>query len=233
MDRQDSNQYNQDGTKRNRGTGEKYCQSCGEIIKISAEICPGCGVKQRGMINKPALLVVTFFLGGLGVHKFYTGRNLQGVLYILFCWTGIPSLISLIEFIIYASTSSERLNEKYQSSGSALIIACVAAGAGMIYLVGILAAIAIPQFIKYRERAYQTVFKSELQNVITAESMYFLENNKYTSDLSDLRLTRETPHVTIDIIDADENCFHARVTQGQLHKSVVIDCNGVQQHSDE
>ena len=177
MNRQDSNRYNQGDPKQNRKLDEKYCQSCGELIKISAEVCPGCGARQKGMINKAALLLLTFFLGGLGVHKFYTGRNLQGILYILFCWTGIPALISLIEFINYAFTSSERLNEKYQSSGSALIIACVAAGVGMVYLMCILAAIAIPQFVKVRDRAYRAGFKSELQQFMAAEELYFLQNN--------------------------------------------------------
>jgi TM2 domain-containing membrane protein YozV len=233
MDQQYRNQANQGGPEHNRNLDEKYCQSCGEIIRIGAEICPKCGARQKGMINKAALLLFTFFLGGLGAHKFYTGRNLQGVLYVLFCWTGIPALISLIEFIIYALTSSERLNEKYQSSGSALVIACVAAGVGIIYLTCILAAIAIPQFILFRDRAYQAAFDGELQSIITAENVYFLENNKYSSDVTNLCLTPGIPYVDIAIIGADENCFEARVTHTKLHKSVLIDCKGLKQSSDE
>ncbi len=233
MDYPDSNQYNQCGPEQNRKLDEKYCKSCGEIIKSSAEICPGCGARQKGMINKTALLLLTFFLGGLGGHKFYTGRNLQGIFHILFCWTGIPSLISLIELIIYAFTSSESLNERYRSSGSSPIIACVAAGVGMIYFTGILTAIAIPQFVKFRNRAYRANLKSELQNLITAEDLYSLENNRYTSELTDLQLTRTTPYVEIDIINADNNCFEARVTHTKLHKSVVIDCHGLELFPDE
>jgi len=40
-------------------------------------------------------------LGGLGVHKFYLNKVGLGVLYILFCWTFVPSVIALIEGIIY------------------------------------------------------------------------------------------------------------------------------------
>ncbi|HZG11903.1 NINE protein [Kurthia gibsonii] len=39
-------------------------------------------------------------LGGLGVHKFYAGKIGLGIVYILFSWTGIPSIIGLIEGII-------------------------------------------------------------------------------------------------------------------------------------
>ena len=233
MDHQDSNRDTQGDPKQTRKPDEKYCQSCGAVIKMSAEVCPGCGAKQKGMINKTALLLVTFFLGGLGVHKFYTGRNLQGILHLLFVWTGIPALVSLIEFIIYAFTSSERLNEKYQAKGSVLIIACVVFGVGLIYMAAILAAVAIPQFLKYRDQAYKAVFKSELQNFMTAEELYFLQNNKYTSDLADLQLTHKAPLVEIDIISADKNCFEATVTHTKLHKSVAVDCNSVNQIPEE
>ena len=87
MDRQDSNLNSQDSSMRSKGLDEKFCESCGNIIKIKAEICPKCGVRQKGMLSKAALLVLTFFLGGIGAHKFYTGRNLQGFFYLIFCWT--------------------------------------------------------------------------------------------------------------------------------------------------
>ena len=41
------------------------------------------------------------FLGGIGVHKFYLGKVGLGIVYILFCWTGIPAIVGLIEGIIY------------------------------------------------------------------------------------------------------------------------------------
>src|SRR3989338_1001378 len=34
--------------KRQKGTDEVFCRSCGEAIKKEAEICPHCGVRQRG-----------------------------------------------------------------------------------------------------------------------------------------------------------------------------------------
>ena len=41
--------------------------------------------------------ILAFFLGGLGVHHFYMGNILAGVIYVLFCWTFIPALLGLIE----------------------------------------------------------------------------------------------------------------------------------------
>ncbi len=73
-------------------------------------------------INKIVLMLLTFFLGALGVHKFYLGKYFQGVLYLLFCWTAIPALIALIEFILYALTSEEEINNRYSPGSSPLVI---------------------------------------------------------------------------------------------------------------
>ncbi len=42
-------------------------------------------------------ILLAIFLGGFGAHQFYLGRPGLGVLYLLFCWTLIPSIIALIE----------------------------------------------------------------------------------------------------------------------------------------
>ncbi len=45
--------------------------------------------------------LLALFGGGLGLHYFYLHRIAAGVLSILFCWTGIPSLLGLINGIRY------------------------------------------------------------------------------------------------------------------------------------
>lgn len=51
-------------------------------------------------VNKVVYCLLAFFLGGIGIHKFYAGKIGAGILYIIFCWTFIPSFIAFIEFII-------------------------------------------------------------------------------------------------------------------------------------
>ena len=41
--------------------------------------------------------LLTVFLGGLGAHKFYLGKPGVGILYLAFCWTFIPVIVSLVE----------------------------------------------------------------------------------------------------------------------------------------
>jgi type IV pilus assembly protein PilA len=51
----------------------------------------------------------------------------------------------------------------------------------VVAIIGILAAIAIPQFSAYRKRGYEAALKSDLRNAATAEEAYFAQNNSYKS----------------------------------------------------
>lgn len=57
--------------------------------------------------------VLALFLGGLGAHKFYLGKTGLGILYLCFCWTYIPALVSFVEGIIYLCSSDENFSRKY------------------------------------------------------------------------------------------------------------------------
>ncbi len=57
--------------------------------------------------------ILAILFGGLGIHKFYLGKVGWGIVYILFCWTYIPSLLGLIEGIIYLASSEENFDRKY------------------------------------------------------------------------------------------------------------------------
>jgi hypothetical protein len=93
-----------------------YCSACGQLNDARAEICPRCGVRQRGVVGQKsriAAALLAFFLGGFGIHKFYLGRVIWGFLYLLFCWTFIPAIVSFIEFIVYLCMSDESFAAKY------------------------------------------------------------------------------------------------------------------------
>jgi len=49
----------------------------------------------------------------------------------------------------------------------------------VVAIIGILAAIAIPQFAAYRKRGYEATLKSELKNAATAEEAYYSQNRTY------------------------------------------------------
>ncbi|RIO81418.1 TM2 domain-containing protein, partial [Staphylococcus gallinarum] len=51
-------------------------------------------------VNKVIYVVLCFFLGWIGVHKFYSNQLLQGMFHLVFFWTGIPYIIAIISGII-------------------------------------------------------------------------------------------------------------------------------------
>ncbi len=65
------------------------------------------------MKNKYVAGVLAILLGDLGIHKFYLGKIGWGIVYLLFCWTGIPAIVGLIEGIIYLCTDDETFQVKY------------------------------------------------------------------------------------------------------------------------
>ena len=88
------------------------CPVCGHLCSMDALTCPKCG-KPLAKKNKIIAAILALLFGGLGLHKFYLGKILWGIIYLLFCWTGIPTIVGLVEGIIYLFTSDEDFKHKY------------------------------------------------------------------------------------------------------------------------
>jgi len=56
----------------------------------------------------------------------------------------------------------------------------------VIAIIGILAAIAIPQFSAYRKRAYNSAANSDLKTACTAQEAYYVDNATYTTSVGNL-----------------------------------------------
>ena len=63
--------------------------------------------------NKVTAGLLAIFLGGLGIHKFYLGQVLLGILYLLFSATAIPLILGIIEGILYLFTPDEQWFLRY------------------------------------------------------------------------------------------------------------------------
>jgi TM2 domain-containing membrane protein YozV len=67
----------------------------------------------RNRKTKGITMLLAFFLGGVGVHRFYLGRVTSGLLYLLFSWTFIPASLALLEIIRLAFMDREVFDLKY------------------------------------------------------------------------------------------------------------------------
>lgn len=218
---------------RQRQPDEKYCEACGNLIKKETVFCPHCGIQHRGRVSKLTLMLFTFFFGGVGAHKFYIGKYWQGTLYILFCWTAIPPLIALVELIIYAATSEEQLQERYSAKSAGVVIAIVLSCITLLTLLAILTAILIPSFIAYQSRADRQLLLSELRILHVAEEKYHQQHNTYTTDLTALQLELNSPHISVRMHYADNDCFLAVGSHDRLPSDLTVTCRGIAPENNE
>ena len=56
----------------------------------------------------------------------------------------------------------------------------------VLIIIGILAAIAIPQFSATREKAYFAAMKSDVRNLAAQQELYYATNYQYSNSLTDL-----------------------------------------------
>ena len=79
---------------------------------INLGISTGEATTRTGKTKLVASLLA-LFLGGLGVHKFYMGDTVLGIIYLVFFWTFIPAIIAFFEAIIWLTQSNEAWLAKY------------------------------------------------------------------------------------------------------------------------
>jgi TM2 domain-containing membrane protein YozV len=65
------------------------------------------------MKNRSTAILLTLFLGGLGIHKFYLNKPGTGILYLCFCWTFIPAILALFEVFRLLAIDDISFNNKY------------------------------------------------------------------------------------------------------------------------
>jgi TM2 domain-containing membrane protein YozV len=119
-----------------KGPGEKFCHECGEVIRLRAEICPKCGVRQPPLRQaalyadadsalleagsaKLAAGICGILLGSLGIHKFILGLTEAGLVMLLVslltCGPGfvVMWVIGIVEGIIYLTRSDAEFYQTY------------------------------------------------------------------------------------------------------------------------
>ncbi|MCC6348245.1 MAG: prepilin-type N-terminal cleavage/methylation domain-containing protein [Candidatus Eisenbacteria bacterium] len=97
----------------------------------------------------------------------------------------------------------------------------------VIVIVAILAAVAVPLYINYVNDARRTEAKGAIGAVITAQQVYFQQNNTYANDVTALKvdLTDMVPRWTITVPTGTATAFsvHAVQVGGPLVQDYTYD----------
>ena len=88
-------------------------------------------------------------------------------------------------------------------------------------IIGVISAIAIPQYFKVKGRAHVASMKTDLRNLATAEEMYFAEHSRYTDDLGALAF-RPSSGVRIQLALGGTASWSASATHTASTQSCVI-----------
>ena len=103
-----------------------FCKFCGAEIDDDCVVCPACG-KQVAPLktenenlfgktingrNRLIAALLALFLGGIGIHHFYLGNTTYGIISIIFCWSGIPYIIGIVQGIMMLLETDEEFAKR-------------------------------------------------------------------------------------------------------------------------
>ncbi len=84
-----------------------HCTTCGADMAASAPTCPKCGAPNalieasQSSKTMVAAALLCFFLGMFGIHRFYVGKVISGILMLVTLGgLGIWTLIDLVLIIV-------------------------------------------------------------------------------------------------------------------------------------
>ena len=64
--------------------------------------------KKENKVNQTLYAVLTILLGTFGINKFYARKYKSGIISLLFCWTLIPTILSIAEFIAVLTEEADK-----------------------------------------------------------------------------------------------------------------------------
>ena len=207
-----------------------YCPACGAQNNDNATTCLHCG--QTLSPSSPAA-PPPFPPSGQTGGGYRPGQPLPAVSNHL-VWSILVTIFCCLPFGIVAIVYSSKVNGKLEmgdyegalsASNKARTWIIVSAVSIVLWaVIAVIAAIAIPQFMMYRTKAYDAAARANLEALATAQEGYFLENGTYADDPDDLASSFvPEADVYIRIVRADQNGWKGIAQHAQSRNQLIYD----------
>jgi prepilin-type N-terminal cleavage/methylation domain-containing protein len=127
-----------------------------------------------------------------------------------------------------------QLTIEYQKEDKAMLLKMMKKNEGftlielmiVIAIIGILAAIAIPQFSAYRVRSFNAAAKADLRNAATAQEAYFADNQTYAGTIDQIRGTTygffSSQNVNTDVEDVNTTGYTMTATHTKGNRTYTL-----------
>ena len=127
------------GARQTKSADENLWKDYKKITPNEENVCPACGHEETDSLDdsdtvavdhtastnttttstgnsemsKTLIGVLAILFGAYGIHHFFLGHIKRGILSILFCWTFVPTILSITEGIHILCMSEEQFQRKY------------------------------------------------------------------------------------------------------------------------
>ena len=163
------------------------CRHCKKEIDEAVATCPHCGNhldidanSTRPSKNQTVAALFASLLGSFGLHQFYLGEKNKGIAYLLFSWTAVPALISLVDAYTIAFMPPQTWADTHNDGRLAepvhvavKTMAAILSTTAALAILGIIATIAIPQIKKFQNKPGTKELQLSIRsiaNTLTANS---------------------------------------------------------------
>ena len=131
------------GARQSKSADTNLWKDYKKITPNEENVCPACGHEEtdslddsdtvavdhtaststtttstgNSEISKTLIGILAILFGAYGIHHFFLGHIKRGILSILFCWTLVPTVLSIAEGIHILCMSEEQFQRKYYPEG--------------------------------------------------------------------------------------------------------------------
>ena len=171
------------------GCGSSICDTC-RVVSQGEDYCKKCVVEKVEGAEKsqrsPGLAAfLSFIIAGSG--QMYNGQIGKGVLILFTSWLIIPWIYGIFN----AYSTARKINEGtiVAKKATGCLIGVIIGGFLFFFImaiIGLLAAIAIPNLLRARHNANEAAAKASIRTIVTACESYKYANNSYPENLETL-----------------------------------------------